>query len=97
MEPVTRYQCWLLLLIAGLFLSREGQINCRGGLGMKNALPHSNQLRHPQRSWRHSPCGSGVWEYARPVEIGTIVSGAFAQGLAIIGCEDGSIAYEPKA
>jgi len=46
------------------------------GLGTKNALPHSNQFRRPHRSWRHSPYGSGVWEYVRPVEIGTIVSGA---------------------
>ena len=50
MEPVTRYQCWLLLLIAGLFLSREGQINCRGGLGMKNALPHLNPAQEVTQS-----------------------------------------------
>jgi hypothetical protein len=69
------------------------------GLGTKNALPHPNQLPlHPHRSWRHSACSSGVGEYVGPVEIGTtIVSGAFAQVLAIIGCEDGAIAYEPKA
>ena len=42
-------------------------------------------------------CASGEREYVGPVEICTTVSGAFAQVLTIIGWENGSIAYEPKA